>query len=88
LSGSSCSFTIPVGYEFYQPDSAYTQWAKQEKLLKKRKVPKKERPKKPEKNSAYPTKQEIALTLLKQFAILVSICQSKSRSCRLPLWHG
>ncbi len=61
-------FTIPVGYEFYQPDPAYTKWAKQEKRLRKQKVLAKNRPKKPARNPAYPTKQEIALTLLKQFA--------------------
>jgi len=64
----TAKFTIPVGYEFYQPDPDYTQWAKQEKNLKKQKVPASVRPKKPAKNPAYPTKQEIALTLLKQFA--------------------
>jgi hypothetical protein len=61
-------FTIIVGYEFYQPDPAYTQWASLEKKLKRQKIPASARPKKPEKNPAYPTKQEIALTLLKQFA--------------------
>lgn len=61
-------FTIPVGYEFYQPDPAYTQWAKQEKQLKKRKVPASNRPQKPSSNQAYPTKQEIGLALLKEFA--------------------
>ncbi len=64
----TASFTIIVGYEFYHPDPAYTQWAKEDNRLKKQKVPKKERPKKPEKNPDYPTKQEIALKLLKQFS--------------------
>ena len=74
----TASFTIPVGYEFYQPDPVYTQWAKQEKLLKKQKVPKKERPKKPEKKPAYPTKQEIALILLRQFANLCPFVKVKA----------
>ena len=64
----TASVTIPVGYEFYQPDPAYTQWAKEDKHLKKRKVPKCKRPPKPPKNPKYLTKQEIALKLLKQFA--------------------
>jgi hypothetical protein len=32
----TASVTMPVGYEFYQPDPAYTQWAKEDKRLKKR----------------------------------------------------
>lgn len=59
--------TIPVGYAFYQPDPAYTAWAKEEKRLKKRKTPKALRPKKPDPNPDYPTKQQIALTLLEEF---------------------
>ena len=59
--------TIPVGYAFYQPDPAYTAWAKEEKRLKKRGKPKALRPKKPEPNPAYPSKQQIALTLLEEF---------------------
>ena len=62
------SVTIPVGYEFYQPDPAYTQWSRQDKRLKKRGVSASKRPKKPAINPNYPTKQEIALKLLKQFA--------------------
>jgi len=74
----TAKFTIPVGYEFYQPDPAYTKWAKQEKRLKKQKIPAKERPKKPEKNPAYPTKQKIALTLLRQFASLCPFVKVKA----------
>lgn len=59
--------TIPVGYAFYQPDPAYTAWAKEDKRLKKRGTPKALRPKKPEPNPAYPSKQQIALTLLEEF---------------------
>jgi hypothetical protein len=59
--------TIPVGYEFYQPDPAYTEWAKEEKRLKKLKTPNSLRPKKPVSNPDYPTKQQIALNLLEQF---------------------
>lgn len=59
--------TIPVGFGFYMPDPALTAWYKRERELKKKKVPKKERPTKPSKNPDYPSKQEIALKLFEQF---------------------
>lgn len=74
----TASFTIAVGYEFYQPDPDYTQWALQEKRLRKQKVPKKARPPKPAKNPKYPTKQEMALDLLRQFAILCPFIKVKA----------
>lgn len=59
--------TIPVGFSFYQPDPALTAWYQLERKLKKQGLVKKGRPSKPEKNEAYPSKQEIALQLLTQF---------------------
>jgi len=59
--------TIPVGFAFYMPDPALTAWAKEDKKLKKAGIAKKNRPKQPEINPNYPTKQVIALSLLKQF---------------------
>ncbi len=59
--------TFPVGVEFYRPDPAITAWTKQERALKGRGVPKKARPARPERDPAYPTKQAMALTLLKRF---------------------
>jgi hypothetical protein len=59
--------TIPVGVEFYMPDPAVTAWNQAEKGLRKRGVPKKQRPARPRKNPAYPTKPEIALRLLAEF---------------------
>lgn len=59
--------TIPVGVEFYMPDPHYTKWKKENEAQKKRGVPHKERPPKPQKNSKYPTKVEIAIQLVKQF---------------------
>lgn len=59
--------TIPVGFGFHQTDPALSAWYKSEKALKRQKVAKKDRPLKPEKNEAYPTKQEIGLHLLAQF---------------------
>jgi len=59
--------TLPVGFEFYEPDPAHSEWKKMDKKLKSQDVSKKERPKRPVKNSAYPTMIESALNLLKQF---------------------
>lgn len=59
--------TVPVGVEFYMPDPAITAWRKTEKRLKARGVPAAERPRQPERNSASPTKQQIAVTLLTRF---------------------
>ena len=60
--------TIPIAFVFYQPDPAYSQWAREEQRLKKRGVPKGARPPKPPENPDYPTKQQLALRLLEQFA--------------------
>ena len=61
------SITFPVGFSFYMPDPALTVWAKEDKRLKKAGMTKKERPVKPERNSLYPTKTQLALRLLKAF---------------------
>jgi hypothetical protein len=60
--------SIPVGFSFYQPDPEFKAWQKQDKLLKKNGMIKKERPAKPEKNIAYLSKQDLALSLLRKFA--------------------
>src|SRR5262245_48612868 len=59
--------TLPVGFTFYQPAPELSAWYKQEKALKKQKVPTKQRPPKPPPNPSYPTKQALALRLLAQF---------------------
>ena len=59
--------TIPVGFKFYKPDPALKNWEKENEKLKKQGVPKKERPKKPERDPQYPTKVQIALELLRDF---------------------
>ena len=59
--------TFPVGFAFYMPDPALTAWYKEEKRLKKQGVPALQRPPKPPKNEAYPTKGELALGLLRSF---------------------
>lgn len=59
--------TIPVGFKFYEPDPALKAWKKEDKKLRKQKVPKSERPSAPERNPAYPTKSAIALELVSDF---------------------
>ena len=59
--------TLPVGFVFYMPDPALTAWTKQNKQLKKAGVPAKARPPKPAPNADYPSKQELALGVLRQF---------------------
>lgn len=59
--------TVPAGFSFYMPDPGLTEWNKQKKELKKAGIPEKDHPRKPRKNSKYPTKQETALNLMKQF---------------------
>ncbi len=59
--------TIPVGIEFYMPDPEYTVWKKSYDKQKKQGIPVKDRPVKPQKNDKYPTKIEIAISLVSQF---------------------
>ena len=59
--------TFPVGFAFYRPDPVLAAWAKEDKRLKKQGVAKKERPVQPERDSAYPTKTQLALQLLQAF---------------------
>jgi hypothetical protein len=49
------------------PDPVLTAWTKEDKRLKKEGVAKKDRPAKPERNSLYPTKTQLALRLLQAF---------------------
>ena len=59
--------TIPVGYDFYIPDPAITEWTKNDKKLKKAGVPVAERPPKPERSEKYPKITMIANNLLEIF---------------------
>jgi hypothetical protein len=61
------SVTVPVGFAFYMPDPALTVWAKENKRLKKQGMTKKDRPVMPARNSAYPTKTQLAVRLLEAF---------------------
>jgi hypothetical protein len=64
--------TVPVGFAFYVPDPVLSAWRhaslpQQDKALRKQGVPKCQRPTKPPRNEAYPTKQALGLRLLAQF---------------------
>ena len=59
--------TLPVGFAFDLPDPALTAWKTEDERLKKQGVSPKNRPPKPARNPAYPTKPELALTLLAAF---------------------
>ena len=63
----SNTVTVPVGFAFYRPDPARTAWTKENKVLKKKGIPKRDRPAEPPRNLDYPTKVELALQLLKEF---------------------
>lgn len=59
--------TIPVGFNFHQPDPQKTAWRKEEARLKKKGVEKKYRPKAPEPDPTYPSKKALALKLISDF---------------------
>jgi hypothetical protein len=59
--------TLPVGFEFYQPDPAQRAWRKKDERLKKQGIAKKDRPQPPAANPEYPGKPQLALELMKQF---------------------
>jgi SRSO17 transposase len=61
--------TLPVGFAFYMPDPALTVWYKLRNEAKKAGPGKKRLPRKPKRNSEYPTKQGIALSLLREFRV-------------------
>ena len=50
------------------PDPVLSAWNKEDARLKKKDVPKKDRPPEPARNPKYPTKLDLALRLLSEFA--------------------
>ena len=60
--------TLPLGFEFYQPDPEQKAWRKEDNRLKKQGVIKKDRPKPPDANPEYPGKPQLALQLMEQFS--------------------
>ena len=63
----TATVTLPGGFAFYCPDPARSAWAKQNQVLKRQGVPKRQRPPQPPRRPAYPSKAELALKLLAQF---------------------
>lgn len=59
--------TIPVGFSFHMPDPVLSAWHMNDDNLKKKGVPAKQRPPKPDRDPNYPTMPQIALSLLEQF---------------------
>lgn len=60
--------TFPVGFRFYVPDPAMSDWIKNDKKFKKNKIPRSQRPVKPKIDRyAHPTKQMLALNMLREF---------------------
>lgn len=62
------SVTIPIGFKFYAPDPEIQKWDKEDKKLKKAGIIKRNRPKCPKRSKDYPTKESLALELLKEFS--------------------
>ena len=63
----TATVTLPVGFAFYCPDPAWSAWVKQDRVLKRQGVPKRQRPPQPPRRPAHPSKAELALKLLAQF---------------------
>jgi len=59
---------LAVGIDFYPPDPAIAAWKKTDEALKKQGVKKAARPAKPAPNPAYPSKLDILINLLWEFA--------------------
>jgi len=60
--------SLPVGCAFYQPDPAIAAWKKTDEALKQQGVKKAARPAKPVPNPAYPSKLDLLINLLGEFA--------------------
>ena len=65
----TAEISIPVGAQFYRPDPVLREWNKNEKKLIKQGVKKKDRPSKPQRQSDYPSRAELAASLIEQFQI-------------------
>lgn len=63
----SREITLPVGFEFYEPNPKMVAYSKEEERLRKAGVKKQFRPTMPEKDSRYPSKTELGVKLISQF---------------------
>jgi hypothetical protein len=61
------SISFPVGVRFYCPDPEMKLWKLNDEQLKEQGVPKKNRPKAPPANQDYPSREQLALDLIKEF---------------------
>ena len=78
--------TIPVGFRFYCPDPKLSAWYKLEEKLRKQKVKKEHRPKRPADNPRYPTKKALGLELISDFN--KSFPDVKIRNINADLFYG
>lgn len=72
------SVTIPVGFSFYEPDPAISEWKKEDQRLRKNGVAKQFRPARPERSPDYPTKVALGLELLRDFMQSFSFIRIKA----------
>jgi len=56
-----------VGFRFYETDPELRSWKKEEKRLKKKGVGKKYRPAEPQRNARYPSLNQLAVSLVREF---------------------
>lgn len=61
------TISIPVGFEFYRPDPEVKKWKNRDAQLRSQGMKKKDRPKRPSANPDFPSREEIACTLAKEF---------------------
>lgn len=59
--------TVPVGFRWYRPDPALKAWRKENERLKRRGIPRDQRPARPAPNPDYPTKQALAQAMVEEF---------------------
>ena len=80
--------TLPVGFQFYQPDPKKTAWNAQDEKLRKQKVPKSQRPEPPKEDPMFPTKIQIAIKLLSDFKSHFSEIEVQSISADAAFGSG
>ncbi len=63
----SQELTLPVGFKFFSPDPAKTAFSKEDKILRKKGVAKEYRGVAPADNPDYPSKKELAISMIETF---------------------
>lgn len=72
------TITIPIVFEYYQPDPEYSRWAKVNKRLKKQGVAASKRPKRPPVNSLYPQQTTTGLNSVRTIRLQLPAGQSEN----------